>query len=99
MSIKIFIEVDFDVEFHEYDNGTVRLEVLRFVGHQQNVLQYLSPSEQDAAQQALEDEVEKAAIDKVQRLLEQKAMRADIAREFQQEALAERQAQRGVQLA
>lgn len=96
--MRIFIEVDFDADYHESDNGTVSLQGLRFVGHQQNILQYLSKSEQDAAQQALEDEVEKAAVDKVQRLLEKKAMRADIARECQRETLAEQQAQRGVRL-
>ena len=100
--MKIFIEVDFEADYHESDMGVVSLQGLRFVGHQQNILHYLSTSEQDAAQQALEEEYEKAAIAKVERLREHKAMAGDrhreLALEIQQETLRELAEQRGVRI-
>lgn len=90
------IEIEFDIDVHEYDDGRVAIEAIRFPGCTQNLMQFMAIHEQDQAQQAVEDAHEKAAIEKVERLLEKKAMRADIAREFQQETLRELQLQRGV---
>jgi hypothetical protein len=61
---------------------------------------FLPKGECERLQQELEQAYEQAAIDKVQRLLERKAMAADrhheMAREIQQETLQEREAQRGM---
>jgi len=91
------IEIEFEIDVHEYESS-VGIDAIRFPGCTQNLMPFMSKSELDQAQQAVEDEYEKQAIKKVEMLLEKKAMRADIARELQQETLAERQAQRGVRL-
>jgi hypothetical protein len=96
--VRIYIELELEATHHEFDNGTVRLETLTFPGCTQNLLPFMSVSEQDAAQQAVEDEVEKATTDKLEKLRELKEMRCDIAREFRDEALAELQQQRGVRI-
>lgn len=94
------IEVDFDVDYNETCDNQVSLKSVCFPGLSQNILQFLSVTEQDNLQQALEDQYHQAAIDKVQRLLERKAMsgdaRREIARDFQRQALAEGVSQRGV---
>lgn len=94
--MRITIELDLVAQYHEYDNGTVSLQALTFPNCTQNVLPFLSVCEQDAAQQALEDEIEKATEAKYAAIRERREMRADIAREFQQEALRQGVAQRGV---
>lgn len=94
--MKITIELELEAKHHEYDDGRVEIYELTFVGCNQNLLPFLSISEQDAAQQAVEDEVEKALEEKHARIRERKEMRGDIAREFQREELASREAQRGV---
>lgn len=95
MTIKICIELELDAAYHEYDDGRVEIFSLNFPNCTQNLLPFLSGSEQRAAQQAVEDEVEKALQEKYDRLRERKAMRGDIAREIQQEEIASRNAQRG----
>jgi len=96
--MKIYIELELEATHHEFDNGTVRLETLTFPGCNQNLLPFMSVAEQDQAQQAVEDEVEKTGADKLAKLRELKEMRCDIAREFQQETLQELSQQRGVRL-
>ena len=100
--MRLTIEIDLDVDYNETGDNQVSLISATFCGYTQNVLQFLSVTEQDNLQQALEEAYHQEAIDKVQRLLDRKAMagdvRREIAREFQQEALAERQAQRGVRI-
>jgi len=91
------IEIEFEIDVHEYESS-VGIDAIRFPGCVQNLMLFMSKSELDQAQQAVEDEYERQAIKKVETLLEKKAMRADIAREYQKEALAELQLQRGVRL-
>jgi hypothetical protein len=97
------LEIDLNVDYHETGDNKVSLLSACFPGFTQNILQFLSVNEQDNLQQALEDAYHQAAIDKVEALLERKAMagdaRREIAKEYQREALAERQAQRGGRLA
>jgi hypothetical protein len=93
------IEIDLDVDYHESNDNQVTLVSACFPGLTQNILQFLSTNEQDLLQQALEEAYHQAAIDKVEALLERKAMagdaRREMAREIQQETLRELAAQRG----
>jgi hypothetical protein len=68
---------------------------MRVPGCVQNLLPYLSPVEQVKAQAEIESAVERAVIEKADAIRERKEMRGDIAREFQREELASREAQRG----
>ena len=100
--MRLFIENEFDVTTHEFDDGRIEVTEIRFVGCNQNLMPFMSKLAIAQAQARAEDTQEQAAIAKVELLLERKAMacdsRREIAREFQQEALAERQAQRGVRI-
>jgi len=88
--VKIFVECEFEVDYHEYNNnGHVKLETLTFPGCTQNLLPFMSESEQALAQQFTEDEVAKLLEAELAALRERKEMRADIARDFQRETLAE----------
>jgi hypothetical protein len=76
---------DFDMELHievklvaEYDedcDGNATLTALRFPSCTQNVLIFMSPAEQQTAQESLVEAVQDAAIAKVERLLEQRGAR------------------------
>ena len=98
--MKITIEIELEVTHHEYDNGRVAIETACFPGCSQNLLPFMSASEQNLAQQAVEDEVEKALVDKALAIRERRDMRGDsmreIAAEEQARELQERQAQRGI---
>ena len=98
--MKITIEIELEVTHHEYDSGRVAIETACFPGCSQNLLPFMSVSEQDLARQAVEDEVEKALVDKALAIRERRDMRGDsmreIAAEEQARELQERQAQRGI---
>lgn len=66
--MKIFLEVELEVEHNEYDNGIVKLHELRFPGCTQNILLFLSPEELATAQQLVEEEVEKQLQEKFENL-------------------------------
>ena len=69
------IEIDLEVGYNESCDNQVSLKSACFPGNTQNILQFLSVSEQDNLQQALEDAYHKAAIEKVERLLDRKHLR------------------------
>jgi hypothetical protein len=82
--MKICIEVELIPEYHESDS-TVKLEGLRFPGCSQNVLIFMSTAEQARAQQLLEEAVQDSAIERVERLLERKAMKGDVVRDLRKD--------------
>jgi len=96
------IEIDLDVDYNESCDNQVSLKSACFPGNTQNILQFLSVSEQDNLQQALEDAYQQAAIDKVEALIQRKEMacdnRRDMVREFHQETVRELILQRGVRI-
>lgn len=80
--MKLTIELDLEATFYERDNGDVRLEMLCFPGSTQNVLPFLSQSEQIRAQAELENAVEQLALDKAIAIAEKREMRGDFRREL-----------------
>ena len=66
--MKIFLEIELEVEYSEYNNGTVRLHELHFPNCTQNILPFLSEKEKATAQQLVEEENEKALQEKFDRL-------------------------------
>lgn len=104
--MKIWLELDLEATHHEFDNGTVKVETVTFPGCSQNLLPFMSVTEQDQAQQAVEDAVEKALIDKALAIRDRKDMMADnrreyladIAMEARAEHMASTNAQRGAKL-
>lgn len=75
------IELELVASFHEHDNDTVTLESLTFEGCSQNLLPFMSDEKKAEAQALLEEAWQDAAIAKVERLLEKRAMRGDFLRD------------------
>ena len=47
--MKIFLEIELEVEYSEYNNGTVRLHELHFPNCTQNILPFLSEKEKEGS--------------------------------------------------
>ena len=87
------IEDLFEVDFHEHDNDTVEIISICFPGCTQNMMHDMSPAALESALASIQERYIDEAIEKVQRLIELRAMRGDNARDLQ-----EGQAQRGPKL-
>ena len=96
----IYCEFGLVPTYHEYDNGTVKLEGLCFPGSTHNLLPYMDTAEIELAQERLDSAVSDELLDRAEMLRENAQRRGDarrqIALELQQEALSSLQAQRGV---
>lgn len=80
--MRITVEIEFDVEVYESDNGRVFVQGARFPGCKQNLHPYLSESEKIRLQAELECAVEQAAIDKAVAIRERREMAGDYRREI-----------------
>jgi hypothetical protein len=69
------ITIELETDYNESCDSHVSVVSACFPGYTQNILQFLSPSEQDDLQEALEDAYKKEAIKKVEELLHRKPMR------------------------
>lgn len=97
--MKIHLELELEVDVVEKQDRVI-IDAIRFPGCEQNLMPFMSVTELDQAQQAVEDEVEKETAIKLHKIRERKEMRGDhlreMARDIQQQTLRELESQRGV---
>ena len=98
----IYCEFGLVPTYHEYDDGTVKLEGLCFPGSTHNLLPYMDTAEIELAQERLDSDEADRLLKRAELLRENAQRRGDarreLALEMQQEAMSGIQAQRGVNL-